>query len=298
MKITRHVNDLLWAITSQPLLAESSDVASTDPTLLVDEALTQRIDAKHLKQFLEKSSSHRVGRYFESLILYWLKHIRQLEIVAESLQIHDGNRTIGEIDLVFRDEQHRLTHWETAVKFYLHFPNPNVSPSEYIGPNASDNFESKIERLFQHQLPRSEIRFPDVELRQAFVKGRIFYHPELPVTHQTTARLAPDHLRGTWIRSSELHLLPLQKMVLYRVLHKPCWLSNETAKINDTDLRTPTEIVAQLSEHFEENDHPVLISQLKPVGERFDESRRIFVVSDDWPLPGGNKSQPNAQNYH
>jgi hypothetical protein len=231
-----------------------------------------------------------VGRYFERLILYWLKHIRRVEIVAESQQIRDGSRTIGEIDLIFYDEQRRLTHWELAVKFYLHFPQPCGFDSHFIGPNAADTFERKMERLFGHQLPLSERHFPEVEIRQAFVKGRIFDHPRHEVSQALPEHLSPEHLCGVWIRSSELDLINRTNGVSYRILRKPFWLSDEIAHPVDTDLLSPAELSENLARHFAEDHRPVLISQLEAGEQRLVESDRIFVVSDPWPnrKPGGD----------
>ena len=166
MKHSRQLRDLTWAINSQSLLTESP-LARLDPS---------EVDPEHLRRFLEDDPSRRVGRYFERLVLYWLTHVRKVEVIASSLQIRDGNRTIGEIDLLFRDEQGRVTHWEIAVKFYLYLSSGTFIGSHYIGPNAGDTFERKMERLFDHQLPRSITHFPEVEVRQALVKGRMFYH--------------------------------------------------------------------------------------------------------------------------
>lgn len=181
MNSSRQLDDLTWAIASPSLLADCPVVPDFDP---------DRVDPEHLAAFLAETPGHRVGRYFERLVLYWLQYVRRVEIVAKSLQIREGNRTVGEIDLLFRDEQHRLNHWEIAVKFYLHFQHKNLSGSHFIGPNAADTFERKMERLFGHQLPRSEASFPEVEIRQAFVKGRIFYHPNQELPHELPMRLA------------------------------------------------------------------------------------------------------------
>ena len=242
-----------------------------------------QVDADHLSAFLAEIPGYRVGRYFERLILYWLMHIRRVEIVAESLQIHDGKRTIGEIDFLFRDEQQRLTHWEIAVKFYLHFPQDSELGSHFIGPNAADTFERKMERLFEHQLPRSDALFPDVEIRQAFVKGRIFYHPNQRSAKKLPPRLSPDHMHCDWIRSSQLDLLSIGRRVSYRILRKPFWLSEDVAHTSGGDLFSPQDMIKRLKTRFAADHRPVLISQLEADGAGLLESNRVFVVPDRWP---------------
>ena len=278
------LRDLIWAVNSHSLLAAGPDIAGAESGHVdawhLDAA---QVDPDHLTAFLAETPGYRVGRYFERLILYWLKYIRQVEIIADALQIHDGNRTIGEIDLLFRDEQQRLTHWEIAVKFYLNYPHDGGMGSHYIGPNAADTFERKIERLFVHQLRRSETHVPDVDIRQAFVKGRIFYHPSQQSSQKLPARLSPDHLRSEWIRSSELDLLSVARDVSYRILRKPFWLSKDVAHTSAGEAMSPEEMIESLTRKFTAEDRPVLISQLEVDGPELVESNRFFVVPERWP---------------
>ena len=113
------LDDLLWAVNSPPLLSASP---------LVDQVDVGEIDLDHFAKFLREQSDHRVGRYFERLILYWLTHIRKVQIVHHSKQILDAKRTIGEIDFIFRDETDRLTHWETCLLY------TSPSPRDQRGP--------------------------------------------------------------------------------------------------------------------------------------------------------------------
>jgi uncharacterized protein len=267
----RQVRDLIWAINSPSLLAQAANVAATKPWRITHE----QVDQQHLSAYLTANPARRVGRYFEQLVLYWLKYLRRVEVIAESVQVRAENRTVGEIDLVFRDELGRLTHWEIAVKFYLHFPFDTAIGSHYIGPNAADTFERKITRLFAHQLPLSATRFPNIEVREAFVKGRIFYHPALPMPTQSPSRLSADHLRCVWIRATELEQLAAGSA--YRVLRKPHWLSAEEG----TDDQAATTLTQELTEHFASHHQPVLVSQFTACGEH--ESACAFVVPENWP---------------
>ena len=278
------LRDLIWAVNSRSLLAAGPEIAGVESSQVDAWQLdAAQVDSDHLAAFLAETSGYRVGRYFERLILYWLQHIRRVEVVADTLQIHDGNRTVGEIDLLFRDEQQRLTHWEIAVKFYLHYPHHTATGSHYIGPNAADTFERKIDRLFGHQLPRSEIYFPDVEIRQAFVKGRIFYHPNEPLSQKLPSRLSPDHLRCNWIRSSECLILSAAESVSYRILRKPYWLSEDAAEVSGSEILSPKDMIDCLTSKFNAEYRPVLISQMEADGPELMETNRIFVVPDRWP---------------
>jgi len=174
------------------------------------------------------------------------------------------------------------------VKFYLYIPESNESGSLFIGPNAADNFERKTQRLFEHQLKLSEDRFPGVAKREAFVKGRIFYHPLRDAPKELPVALAPDHLRGIWIRESELEWLRSSAdETKFRAARKPLWLAPDVVTPDDSELRTVDEICGRLRQHFTERRTPQLISALIAHDEVWWESQRIFVVSDQWPNDAG-----------
>jgi len=271
-------------VNSPPLLADTRAVSNSNLRKLTGWPLQpEQVDSDHLDAFLKERPTQRVGRYFERLVLYWLRHVRQVEVVAESLQVRDGKRTIGEIDLLFYDEQRHLTHWEIAVKFYLHFPQDTTMGSHYIGPNAADTLERKTKRLFEHQLPRSKRDFSEVTIRQAFVKGRIFYHPLQALPSEQAKQLAANHLRRTWIRSTQLNQIQDTDGEAYLILRKPFWLSSEVAGVSDVEWMSKRTLVDVLAGHFAEHDHPVLVSQLRTDGQKFVESKRIFVVPKRWP---------------
>ncbi|NND99747.1 MAG: DUF1853 family protein [Pirellulaceae bacterium] len=300
LQTNRLIRDLLWVVNSPSLVTNADAVqgiespriepAQIEPARIEPAQLNRaQIDPDHLAHCLQKFTGHRVGHYFEHLVHYYLEHVRRLPILARSQQVRDANRTIGEIDLIFRDEQDRVTHWEIAVKFYLHFPHDNFSPSHFIGPNASDTFERKMDRLYSHQLPLSQSQFPDVQIRQAYVKGRIFYALDLPPPERLPKRLSSDHARGHWLRSSQIDSLDASPASRYRILRKPHWLSAEIANEDDPDLLTPSALINTLQRHFGKTDRPVLISQLQPDQQHFAEVSRIFVVSQHWPQKESNR---------
>ena len=270
------LDDLLWAVNSPPLLSASP---------LVDHVDVGEIDLDHFAKFLREQSDHRVGRYFERLILYWLTHIRKVQIVHHSKQILDAKRTIGEIDFIFRDETDRLTHWETAIKFYLYDLLAQSFSSQFIGPNAADNFEKKTAKMFDKQLPLSQKHFPEVEVRQAFVKGRVFYHPDQPKPTTLPKYLSPTHLTGRWIRAAELEYLnQADPKSIFQIQQKPNWLTAQRPTAQRLTASEPqslssTELVDQLNSHFHQLGHPVLVSE----HSKLDEPKWIFVVPDSWP---------------
>lgn len=258
--------DLLWAVNSPPLLAAGLEVPQLDS-----------VDAEQLRVFLDDGPSTKVGEYFESLIQFWLERIRGCELIAHRRQVMDGKVTLGELDFVFHDEEGRLNHWETAVKFYLCDPENEVNGSCFIGPNTADTLERKIDRLRRHQLPLSRRDFPEVQERRAFVKGRIYRNP----THRSVSVIprdtSPDHLRGVWLRHKQLEWLDAveaQGRCEYRVLAKPYWLCSAPAEsLNVNNL------LRGLRRHFEDAKQSIHVG----IWREGVETERLFVVADQWP---------------
>lgn len=282
------LDDLLWVVNSPSLIEPS--IASE---LLDGDA----VDIDHLCSFFSDWRGYRVGHYFERLILYWLTHLRCVDVVAHGLQIQAEDRTLGEVDFLFHDEHGKLTHWEVAVKFYLYESQVPSGTSHFLGPNSNDNFEAKMERLFYHQLPLSEAEFPSVESRHAFVKGMIFYDDEQTLPAILPDRMSREHSRGSFVRYRDVAQFESDDRSSFFVLSKPHWLSSSR---NDVVVgMTGTELSRYLNVKFQSRESPVLISKC---GKKTDvdsteaamrEVERIFIISDSWPdhLNTRNRSQ-------
>jgi uncharacterized protein len=282
--LTQAERDLLWTINSPSLI----HTGRKDGKLEQPMPLEREFNSSVLHARLASTPHHRVGRYFEELVHFYLEVIQGFELVERGLQIQENGRTVGEIDFLYRDASGSLCHCETAVKFYLHLPEAFECGSHWVGPNAADNFDRKMQRLFEHQLPLSRGRFPDVVRREAFVKGRIFYHPLLDKPTELPERLSADHLKGTWIRESELHLLKHSNAATkFRIVTKPHWLAPEFTTAADSALLTVNDVMKSLQQHFNERRTPQLVSSLIEDNDGWHENNRTFVVSDQWPRDAG-----------
>ena len=284
---TIFVPDLLWVANSPSLLDVSGEmtqtgthnelfgVACNQPSLNQSE-----IDADHLQDFFARNPHSTVGRYFESLVYYWIKYIRGLEVLVYNEQIKRAGRTIGEIDLVFRDEQDRLVHWEPAVKFFLYFPHHHSFSSDYVGPNSRDNLDRKIHHLFGHQLKQSLDGPIKTDVQEAFVRGCIFYHLRNPSPDRNHGWLHVAHLRGRWIHSSEVNELPEPGNWNYRLMMKPHWLAMTPSQM---PAIPSTGIARWVEQQFEHSDRPVMLCTDRSTGNLNGAADRIMIVSDQWP---------------
>ena len=147
-----------------------------------------------------RTTPWKVGRYFEALVAELLINSKTHVLCDSSRQIQLAGQTIGELDFIYLDLDEELTHCETAIKYYLYYPNLNWTGSHFIGPNPHDTFESKTTRLLTHQLPLSQRYYPKVSKRETFVKGIIFYPADHrhPVTIRHDRRETFGPVLSTW----------------------------------------------------------------------------------------------------
>lgn len=260
--------DLEWVLTSPSLV--------DDPRALGAVKFDANdVDVEHLEAFMAERGEHRVGRYFEHLMHYWLAHVRKVDVVEVGMQIIDNQRrTLGEIDFLYRDEDGELTHCEVAVKFFLHYPNDEGS--HFPGPAARDNFERKANQLFDVQLELSQEHVPDVTKRLGIVKGRVFQQHGSTMPSNIPDRLDPNCLGGTWVSESNVTDLDSFGDVGFHFVQKPHWFAPE----HDAEIVNRADFLAQLGTHFDGPAYPVMLSLR---GAKGAEVERCFVVPDAWP---------------
>lgn len=262
----QELRDLEWTVSSPLLLNPET------PGVAVPEGNGFPVadHSKDLMLFLSERRSHRVGRYFEDLVEFWLHQGRQCRFIAKNRQVSDGGKTLGELDFVFEEPGGARVHWEVAVKFYL------AIEGRFVGPNARDTLDLKWKRMFQHQLPLGERVYPDLHRREVFVKGIIFYHFR-DSRRIDSGLLNPSHLAGTWARENDVaDCLREWRGREFQILEKPFWLG---ASVGRKTSYGAEKMADYLARHFAGSRRPVLLS----VGVDGDEVGRLFVVENAWP---------------
>ncbi len=207
----RVVRDLWWAVTS-PGVVDSGYcpvVPPFDADALLPSFLALDAEPAPLHRAVASSWERerlRLGAYFEDLIRFHVTHLAGYRELESGVVIYDKKRTVGELDLLFRDGA-QCDHWELAVKFFLHVPKLTGDTGEcFVGPQTKDRLHIKIARVRDHQVPlanhpaaaRSVAPWQPLQ-RAALLRGRLFY----PVSSDWkagagAASLARDHLRGWW----------------------------------------------------------------------------------------------------
>lgn len=291
MELSQGYRDLIWVAESQSLVRDELT------TVLLSQGQRDRLRRgdyiEAFDRFLTRHDgvlSHKVGLYFELLVEFLITHVLQGRMIERGQQVMENGRTVGEVDFIF-ELNASIWHLETAVKFYLFVPEGRALAERLVGPNSKDNFEAKMNRLFDHQLPLSRVAFPEVTKRVAFVKGRIFYPHSISPSNAMSALMAGaadplnvSHEQGVWCRAADCKMFFSQVEIdSYVIRKKPHWLANVHRTIDCADVLTCSQMTAYLAKHFHDSKRPLMISSLSETDGNLTEVRRIFVVDDSWP---------------
>ena len=274
----RALRDLQWAIESASLITPQE----YGPNWI--ETNDWEPWRQPLETFLKQAPSYLVGKYFESLIQFWLEHVQGVRMVAVQKQISHQRRTRGELDFVFQTIDNDLIHWETAVKFYLYDRHSSSFDSHFIGPNNRDTFERKIRRLREVQLPLGREIFPDIVSQCGFVKGRIYYHPQQFPPETLPEHLSEQHERAIWLRASEFgEFAANHEFCHYSLLKKPYWLAPESIETAADALLSSNQMSELTIQHFRTSTVPQHLAAFEKSTARSIETARLFIVADTWP---------------
>ena len=301
------VRDLAWVMAAPGLLRVADGFAVPDAygVAAVQRAWPQMqaLDSvpAPLLDWIAARNPQRLGRYFETLLEYWLVHLLGGELIAANLKVKDGKRVIGEFDFLWCDADGSLQHWEASVKFYLQV-DAAAGLAGYVGTLTRDRLDLKFARLRDKQLKLAATDAGTLALplgynglhARALLKGWLFYPAGQP------ARPAPDvsaqHLQGWWLRWDGVANLP-QVGLRWRVLERLAWLT-PALSLDGADLQTEAGFGVTLDAHFAAHGAPLLVSGLALHDGIWHEASRGFVVSAGWccVAPPGDPRDSNEQN--
>lgn len=289
------VRDLAWVVASPPLLAPTSGAIhwldSTACRQLYDQhdVWFAALDANPtaLLASLDAQRDRRLGRYFETLLSFWLQSPAntRYRLIAQNLPIRAQGITLGELDFLVQDRlTDELQHWEVAVKFYLGI-EASGDLQHWIGPGQKDRLDLKLAHLQTHQLqlPRSAagravlqaLGLPE-PTPVCLLKGRLFYPYAALRSDWAPTQAAADHLQGWWQTTDAFLASAVQRALRWVQLPKPHWF---------TSVQPPTELTPSLAAH-----ELVASLQNQPVDQAIAvmgsyegvEVTRGFLVANTW----------------
>jgi hypothetical protein len=290
--LPRSLRHLYW-LCQAPSLVRHERVFDLTAALPQDYRL--RIDrlahCPDVLQQLNMAAELRLGLYFEQLYACLMTHVLGWELLGHNLQVREQGRTLGELDFLLHNPlSGEVEHHEIAVKFYL---AAGADDSHWYGPNSRDRLDLKTERLLGHQVnmaeqPASRAMLAEKGLPQSarsrvLMPGYLFY-PAGQSALPLPPNVSGNHLRGDWLRASQVCELRLETSVQ---LSKLDWLGpwHQTCHPDGMLAHAQASRIAA-------GGPPKLFAQLGQDGNSgvWHETKRFFLVPDEWPYTSMEKA--------
>ena len=218
----------------------------------------------------------KLGLAFESLMAWGMVHGLGVEVIGRDVQIFEDKRTIGALDMVVRDAQGEVTHWELAYKLYLQC-DAERGWTSWLGPAGRDRLSTKLQHMLEHQLPLSTrpeavvalsaLGVDRIDHRRIMLQGTLFSPWASPAAIPKAGLMAAE---GRWLREDDLpELLEAHPDWRWIPRSKPLWFG---PSIEGSAMVTAAELRERLPLH-----NALLLSRLD--GE---EEQLFFVVPSSW----------------
>ncbi len=237
-----------------------------------------------VNDFFENLGAMPMGRYFEQLIFFILDHDSEYEVLWQNKQIiTDKGITIGELDLVLKNSEQVIEHWEIALKYYLQVKNSS-DHRWYIGPSRKDFLAKKMRKLYDHQLALGK----HSQVIEAFgsIPSKLFLKGELYFPIGDPERVFPESYQAKTRSYCSIAFKDLKSLSAegsyFKILYKPDWIGKYESKKALTLLSFP-QLKKALSAAFDQTFRPQLIAVIEANGPYFKEVNRYFILPQNWP---------------
>ncbi len=276
------VPDRAWlaqlAVEAEPWLAELDDQPQELQRVLYD-------------GWMGYETTPRLGHYAERLVEFWLARHPGIRLIAARRAVRRDGRDLGDLDVVFAQNDGPPIHWELAVKLFLR-ARDEAAWDAWIGPNPRDRFDRKLARVIDHQLPlggkpaaSASAGLGDVAMASAaFLKGWLFHPVDEGVAPSPTGA-SPDHCRGWWLHHGEHEPPQAARSSRYLLPDRLEWLSPQH---RPDDGSVPPlshrQLMKRLERSFDRHMAAVLVCEVQRDEHGWwREIDRGFVVHPVWP---------------
>jgi len=301
--LLRHpqVRDLAWTLLSPALLSEAplrqrhpltASRWHREPELLATWLLSQDAEPSMLEAWLSQRSNRRLGLYYERLWQYALCQAPDIQLLAANLPIRQNGSSLGELDLLFCDDQ-GVHHLELAIKLYLGFgPGDGSQHAHWLGPGNHDRLDLKLAHLCQHQLPLCNqpatqavlAELTGREVQSSFWLSGYLFQP-WPQGCALPHGANPRHLRGRWLRQSDWPgYQAAMPDTVWQPLPRAAWLA--AARIAHSELWSVSRLAEWLGGHPAPTRAQLMVRLEPDASGDWLEQERLFLVADDWPHNG------------
>jgi len=297
------VRDLAWTIGGRGYM--TAEACPEDVVVFSDSWYAQQLELHQnwlwevdaapgkLLNFLAGQPAHRLGKYFERLIEFWLINSPHFDLIGCNLQVNDATRTIGEFDFLFTElATGRTFHAEVALKYYMQHQVGDTAWNKWIGPNAKDTLHRKMHQLLDQQLKLSETVAGKTLLQEKgiasletalFMKGYFF---GCQSAQENAVASLPQYANGLagnwWCKISELNGGRLVAYKNWVIVPRHLWIS--PVQQSDLEVTGKTTLSEKVMTEMERIGGAVMLAHLNLNNESKSEEFRLMVVADDWPI--------------
>lgn len=153
----------LFSIMNNRILKQIRGFLETPPLFLNSDFSGLPIFKKNLdvenENFIDLENIHFspntvLGKIVEQFFEITIKADKNLQLLASNIQIQNKERTLGELDFIFKDlVENKILHVELMYKFYVYNPEISGEMQRWIGPNKKDSLLQKIKKVTENQFP-------------------------------------------------------------------------------------------------------------------------------------------------
>ncbi|WP_405396847.1 DUF1853 family protein [Maribacter sp. Asnod2-G09] len=196
----------------------------------------------------------RLGHQMEYVCKQLLDASDEYEVLLHNLPIREGKQTIGEIDFILKDTAtQQLIHVELTYKFYLIDTAIENTIHQLIGPNRSDAFYKKLEKIKKHQF---SLIYTDIGQTALLEKGidttnikqQVCYKAQLFQPYKIASLdISPINsycIVGYWLRLEEFNTpkfvdykfyIPNKSEWVFHPFEEVAWVSHDEIVITITE---------------------------------------------------------------
>ena len=275
--------DLQWVLQSPFLFYDPNQTDLFITQSDMDILPIQDIDLDAIAQHIITSYDfNRLGHYFEELTYNIIHSIRSNEVLLRNEQIKRNNKTLGEIDLLYRDlNTNQLVHLEMAIKFFISIDG-SLDTRSLVGPNAYDRFDKKLELLISKQQHNAKFLNYEEEITSKILfKGYLFHPFNNGFKHDKSSNIPKDVDVGWYLRWSEFKNSELTE-AKFIMLNKKEWCSyHETT--NSDRIMDFKQLIQFIDEYYRDYQHAILVAVVDENENQWHEINRGFILPNEWP---------------
>lgn len=227
--------------------------------------------------------NRRLGHQAEFVFLQLLNACSEYEVIAHSIQLIDGKRTLGELDYIIQNvETKEILHIELTYKFYILDKSISDPINQIVGPNRTDAFAYKLNKTRDKQMPllyskpgKEVIKELGLDINQINQLVAFYAHIFVPYSDRSfdIKNLNKDCLAGYWVTKTQMQLETFKSYFYYRPT-KSEWLHIPHYEV---EWKSFNEIMVVVSASLDENRSVMLWKMDEATSKLPNSIERIFV---------------------